>query len=66
MVNNVISAQSLRDADWNTILERINGGNCTPFIGSGARIGGPTLMMLPARGLANSNIHLMTTSIYPK
>lgn len=40
-MNNVISAQSLRDDDWNTILERIDGGNCTPFIGPGARIDGP-------------------------
>jgi SIR2-like domain len=33
-----ITAGVLSEADWADLLERINAGNCTPFIGPGARL----------------------------
>src|SRR6266480_4652875 len=33
--------QDLTDGDWKLLLERIQGKNCTPIVGSGAVIGGP-------------------------
>jgi hypothetical protein len=41
MAEGTITTGGLDDAAWNTLLERINRGNCTPFIGPGARIGFP-------------------------
>lgn len=33
-----ITTGGLSDDDWADLLERINGGNCTPFVGPGARL----------------------------
>lgn len=59
---NVPPASSLQDSDWKVLLERINKGKCTPFIGGEANMGSIPPSSTIARELAMESGYPMEDS----
>ena len=53
-MNNLYQS-SLQDSDWKVLLERINKGKCTPFLGGEANMGSIPPSSTIARDLATEN-----------